>query len=133
MTTRPYPEKFYVLDRLDQHFEMMSQICQIHVEFHVAFVRFETKRNVVQDMTCMASFEAYFIRNVFIVVSGIRNNVLEHKSIVFNGGYQSSRDCQSQDKPTTDPGFGNIFHRRNVVFALYGGNMVQKSIPRNSN
>ena len=60
MTTRSYPEKFHVLDRLDQPFEMMSQICQIHVEFHVAFVRFEAKRNVVQDMTCMVSFDSIF-------------------------------------------------------------------------
>ena len=62
MTTHSYPEKFYVLDRLDQHFEMMSQICQIHVEFHVAFVRSEGTRNVVHDMTCMVSFESIFLQ-----------------------------------------------------------------------
>ena len=130
MTTRSYPEKFYVLDRLDQYFEMMSQICQIHVEFHVSFVRFEAHRNVVQDMTCMVSFETFFFRNVFVVVPGSRNNISEHKSIVFSEDISHLEAVKARTNPPQIHGFDIFFRPRIVVFAVYDENMTQKCIPR---
>ena len=81
----------------------MSQICQIHVEFHVAFVRFETKRNVVQDMTCMVSFDSIFHQEC--IYCGLWDQKQRFRTQIhrFQWGYQSSRGCQSQDTPTTDP------------------------------
>ena len=108
----------------------MSQICQIHVEFHVAFVRFETKRNVVQDMTCMASFESIFHEECVYCGLWDQKQCFWTQIHRFEWGYRSSRGCQSRGKPTTDPWFGNIFHPRNIVFDMYDGNMVQKCIPR---
>ena len=103
MTTGSYPEKFYVLDRLDQHFEMMSQICQIHVEFHVAFVRSEATRNVVQDMTCMVSFESIFHQECVYCGLWGQKQCFRTQIHRFEWGYQSSQGCERRDKSITYP------------------------------
>ena len=108
----------------------MTQICQIHVEFHVAFVRFETKRNVVQDMTCMVSFDSIFHQEC--IYCGLWDQKQRFRTQIhrFQWGYQSSRGCQSQDTPTIDPWILYFFDPQNAVFAMYDENMVQKCIPR---
>ena len=73
---------------------------------------------------------AYFTRNVFIVVSGTRNNVLEHKSIIFNGDISRLEAVKVRTHPPQIHEFCIFFDPQNVVFAMYDENMVQKCIPR---